>query len=334
MRIVDAPQPGGPDALVIREVPLPTLPPEHVLIRVAAAGLNRGDLLQRRGIYPSPAGAPSNPGLEVSGTVVAAAPGVNEFSVGDQVCALLQGGGYSEYCAAPVGQTLRKPARVSLIDAACLPEAVFTVWNNVFDLGRLAAGETLLVHGGSSGIGVIAIQLARALEHRVIVTAGSEDKCRFCAELGADPAINYRSEDFVAAVRTATAGRGVDVVIDMVAGEYVQRNLDALADAGRLVVIATPGGTRATVDMRMVLAKRLVVTGSLLRPQSVSFKQALKATVQHQVWPLIEAGSVRPIVDRVFAMEDAAAAHAYMESGVHIGKILLRVDAGANSAGA
>jgi NADPH2:quinone reductase len=333
MRIVDVPQPGGPETLVIREVPLPELPPAHVLIRVAAAGLNRADILQRRGLYPSPPGAPANPGLEVSGTVVATAPGVKEFTIGSEVCALLQGGGYAEYCVAPAGQTLRKPAGTSLVEAASLPEAVFTVWNNVFDLGRLAAGETLLVHGGSSGIGVTAIQIARALDHRVIATAGSPEKCRFCVSLGADPAINYRAEDFVGAVRAATGDRGVDVVLDMVAGDYVQRNLDALATGGRVVIIATQGGTRATLDIRTMMAKRSTVTGSALRPQSIAFKQALKASVMQRVWPLIENGSVRPIVDRVFAMEDAGAAHAFMESGAHMGKILLRVDAGADRAG-
>jgi len=334
MRIVDAPQPGGPEALVVREVPQPSLPPAHVLIRVAAAGLNRADLLQRRGQYPSPPGAPTYPGLEVSGTVAAISADVNEFAVGDRVCALLQGGGYAEYCAAPVGQTLRIPDGVDLVDAAALPEALFTVWSNVFEIGRLAAGETLLVHGGTSGIGVAAIQLARALGHRVMTTAGSEEKCRFCAGLGAEPAINYRSEDFVAAVLAASGGRGVDVVLDMVAGDYVQRNLETLAPNGRLVVIATQGGTRATIDMRGVMMKRLIVTGSMLRPQPIAYKAGLKVALMQRVWPLIEAGRLRPIVDRVFAFEEAPAAHAYMESGGHVGKILLRVDAGANRAGA
>ncbi len=334
MRIADAPQPGGPEALVIREVAVPDLPPGHVLIRVAAAGLNRADLLQRRGVYPPPADAPSHPGLEVSGTVAAIAPGVEEFRIGDEVCALLQGGGYSEYCAAPVGQTLPRPNAVSLVDAAALPEATFTVWSNVFDSGRLSAGETLLVHGGTSGIGVIAIQVARALDHRVIATAGSQDKCRVCVGLGADPAINYHDEDFVAAVRATTADRGVDVILDIVAGDYVPRNLEALEKGGRLVVIATQGGTRSTLDMRIMMKQRLTLMASLLRPEPVAFKQSLKAAVLKHVWPLLEAGSVRPIVDRVFALEDAAAAHAYMERGTHIGKVLLVVDAGANRAGA
>jgi NADPH2:quinone reductase len=343
MRVVEVSEPGGPEALVLRERTLPALPPEHVLIRVAAAGLNRADILQRRGVYPPPPGAPDYPGLEVSGTVVAtsapAAAGsshraAGELRIGDEVCALLQGGGYAEYCAAPIGQTLRVPSGVSLVDAAALPEAFFTVWSNIWDVGRLAAGETLLVHGGSSGIGVAAIQLARALGHRVLTTAGSDEKCSFCAGLGAQPAINYRSEDFVAVARGATGGRGVDVVLDMVAGEYVERNLDALAPGGRLVVIATQGGTRATVDMRIVMMKRLIVTGSMLRPQPVSFKQAIKEELRRRVWPLIESGDVRPVVDRIFPFDQAAAAHAYMESGAHMGKILLEIGAGPAGTGA
>jgi NADPH2:quinone reductase len=334
MRVVEAPQPGGPEALQLRERELPELPPEHLLIRVAAAGLNRADLLQRRGMYPPPPGAPSWPGLEVSGTVVATSDDVGDFRAGDEVCALLQGGGYAEYCAAPAGQTLRVPRGVSLVDAAALPEALFTVWSNVFDLGRLASGESLLVHGGSSGIGVVAIQLARALGHRVMATAGSEEKCRFCASLGAEPAINYRSEDFVAVVREATGGRGVDLILDIVAGDYLQRDLEALASGGRVVVIATQGGTRATVDMRTIMSKRLVVTGALLRPQPVAFKQAIRKRLIERVWPLIEAGAVRPVIDRIFPMEEAAAAHAYMERGAHMGKILLEVGAGPAGTGA
>jgi NADPH2:quinone reductase len=323
MRIVDVPEPGGPEKLVVRTTPLPALPPGHVLVRVAAAGVNRGDLLQRRGRYPPPPGAPTHPGLEVSGTVAAVGEGVAEFRVGDAVCALLQGGGYAEYCAAPVEQVLPVPAGVDLVEAAALPEALFTVWSNVFDQGRLATGETLLVHGGASGIGVIAIQLARALGHRVASTSGSEEKCRACAALGADPAIDYRREDFVAAVRAATGGRGVDVVLDMVAGEYVQRNLEALAPRGRVVVIATQGGTSATVDMRLVLRNSLVLTGSLLRPQSVAFKGAIRAKLRERVWPLIERGAIRPVIDGTYTFEQAGAAHARMESGAHIGKILL-----------
>jgi NADPH2:quinone reductase len=334
MRVIEAPQPGGPEALQLRERALPDLPPGHLLIRVAASALNRADILQRRGIYPPPPGAPSWPGLEVSGIVVAMSDDVREFRVGDEVCALLQGGGYAEYCAAPAGQTLRVPRGVTLVDAAALPEALFTVWSNVFDMGRLAAGESLLVHGGSSGIGVAAIQLARALGHRVATTAGSDEKCRFCASLGAEPAINYRSEDFVAVVREATGGRGVDVILDMVAGEYLQRDLDALAPGGRVVVIATQGGTRASVDMRAIMSRRLVVTGSLLRPQPVAFKQAIKARLLDRVWPLIESGAVRPVIDRIYPLEDAAAAHTYMESGTHMGKILLEVGAGPAGAGA
>jgi NADPH2:quinone reductase len=334
MRVVDVPQPGGPEALVVRERPLPALPPAHVLIRVAAAGLNRADILQRRGKYPPPPGAPDYPGLEVSGIVVATSGDVSEFRTGDEVCALLQGGGYAEYCAAPAGQTLRVPRGVKLVDAAALPEAFFTVWSNIWDLGRLAAEDTLLVHGGSSGIGVAAIQLARALGHRVATTAGTDEKCRFCAALGAEPAINYRREDFVAVARDATGGRGVDVILDMVAGDYVERNVEALAPGGRLIVIATQGGVRATVDMRAVMKKRLTLTGSLLRPQPVEFKQAIKEQLLRRVWPLIESGAVRPLIDRIFPFEQAAAAHAWMESGAHMGKILLEVGAGPVGAGA
>jgi NADPH:quinone reductase len=324
MRIVDVAAPGGPEALVVREAPLPTVGPGHVLVRVAAAGVNRGDLLQRRGRYPPPPGAPAHPGLEVSGSVAAVGDDVTEFRVGDAVCALLQGGGYAEYCTAPVAQTLPLPRNVDLVAAGALPEALFTVWSNVWDQGRLAPGETLLVHGGASGIGVVAIQLARALGHRVAATAGSEEKCRASAALGADPAIDYRREDFVAAVRAATGGRGVDVVLDMVAGDYVQRNLEALAPGGRVVVIATQGGTSATVDMRLVLRNGLGLMGSLLRPQSVAFKGAIKAQLLERVWPLLERGAVRPVIDGIYAFEHAGAAHARMESGAHIGKILLR----------
>jgi NADPH2:quinone reductase len=325
MRIVDAPSPGGPEALVVREVPLPRLSAGQVLIRVAGAGLNRADVLQRRGHYPAPAGAPGWPGLEVSGTVAAVADGAGAFAVGDEVCALLQGGGYAEYCAAPAGQTLPVPRGIGLAEAAALPEALFTVWSNVFELGRLAPGERLLVHGGASGIGVTAIQLARAMDHAVAITAGTDEKCRFCVGLGAQPAINYRTEDFVAVVREATDGRGVDVILDMVAGDYVRRDLEALATDGRVVVIATQGGASATLDIRLVMSKRLRVTGSALRPQSIAFKDAIRARLLERVWPLIEAGKIRPIIDSTFPLEDAAAAHARMESGEHIGKIVLTV---------
>jgi putative PIG3 family NAD(P)H quinone oxidoreductase len=333
MRIVDAPQAGGPEALLVRAHDLPSPPPDHVLIRVAAAGLNRADLLQRRGVYPSPPGAPAYPGLEVSGTVVALGAGVNAFALGDPVCALLQGGGYAEYCVAPVGQTLPIPPGVDLVDAAALPEALFTVWSNVYDYGGLAPGERLLVHGGASGIGVAAIQLAHALGNPVCATAGTEEKCRACAALGAAPAINYRSEDFVAAVRAATQGRGVDVVLDMVGGDYLQRDLEVLAAGGRVVVIATQHGTQAQVDLRLVMAKRLVVTGSMLRPQPVAFKAALKAKLLARVWPLYARGAIKPVIDRRFPLQEAAAAHAYMESGRHIGKILLEVGGGLHDTG-
>lgn len=323
MLVMAVQEPGGPSALVAEERRVPRPGAGEVLIAIAAAGLNRADILQRKGAYPPPAGAPDYPGLEVAGTVAAVGDDVTGFSTGDRVCALLQGGGYARYCTAPAGQTLPVPAGLGFIEAASLPEACFTVWSNVYGFGRLAPGESLLVHGGSSGIGVTAIQLARARGHDVYATAGSDAKCRGCEKLGARLAINYREEDFVAALREATAGRGVDVVLDMIGGSYLERNLDVLAPDGRLVTIATQGGTSATLDLRRVMMKRLVITGSTLRPQPVSFKRGIKAALLAHVWPLIEQGAVRPIVDRVFPLTAAAEAHAYMESGVHQGKIVL-----------
>jgi NADPH2:quinone reductase len=326
MKVVDVPKPGGPEALVPAERPVPAPGDSEVLIRVAAAGLNRADILQRRGHYPSPPGAPSYPGLEVAGTVAGCGKAVTEFKPGDRVCALLQGGGYAEYCTVDAAQVLPIPGSLDMIQAASLPEACFTVWSNVFEFGRLRAGESLLVHGGSSGIGVTAIQLAAALGHPVFATAGSEDKCRFCEELGARHAVNYKSEDFVRAIADANGGRGVDVVLDMVGGSYVARNLQILASEGRLVIIATQGGLKGEVDVLRIMQQRLTVTGSTLRPRPASFKREIKGKLLQHVWPLVERGSVRAIVDKVFPLAAAADAHAYMESGAHKGKIILSVE--------
>ncbi len=323
MKIVDVPQPGGPEALVLAERPVPVPGAGEVLIKVAAAGLNRADILQRRGFYPTPPGAPSYPGLEVSGAIAALGPGVADFQVGDAVCALLQGGGYAEYCRVDAGQVLPIPGTLDMVEAASLPEAMFTVWSNVFVFGRLQPGETLLVHGGSSGIGVAAIQLAAALGHTVFATAGSDDKCRFCESLGARRAIDYKTEDFVAGIVKETAGRGVDVVLDMVGGSYVARNLQVLATEGRLVMIATQGGAKGEIDVLRMMQQRLVLTGSTLRPRSVEFKRAMRDQLLQKVWPLIAAGRVRPVVDSVFALAQAAEAHARMEGGEHKGKIIL-----------
>jgi NADPH2:quinone reductase len=298
---------------------------DEVLIKVAAAGINRADLLQRRGMYPSPPGAPGNPGLEVAGTIMAMGADVRGFKVGEAVCALLAGGGYSQYVTAPVGQVLPVPGALSMVEAASLPEAYFTVWSNVFEFGRLQRGERLLVHGGTSGIGVAAIQLAAARGHTVLATAGSDDKCQLCGRLGAVRAINYRTHDFVKEVLEATDGHGVNVILDMIGGSYLPRNLQALATEGRLVMIATQGGVKGEVDVLRIMQRRLVVTGSTLRARTVQFKEEIRAQLLQHVWPLLENGRIRPIVDKVFAFEDAGAAHAYMESGVHQGKIILEL---------
>ncbi|NLG76033.1 MAG: NAD(P)H-quinone oxidoreductase [Xanthomonadaceae bacterium] len=325
MNVVEVAHPGGADALRLAQQPLPSVGAGEVLIRIAAAGLNRADLLQRRGRYPPPPGAPTHLGLEVAGTIAAVGAGVERLHVDERVCALLEGGGYAEYVAVDARQVLRVPDGLSLVEAASLPEACFTVWSNVFQLGALRGEETLLVHGGSSGIGVMAIQIATALGATVYVTAGSEEKCRFCESLGARMAIDYKRQDFVAEVAARTNDRGVDVVLDIVGGRYLPRNVRALAIEGRLVVIAVQSGVVGELDLLEVARKRLVVTGSLLRPRSAEFKGALRREIEVNVWPLIEAGRVKPVVDRVFPLREAAAAHAYMESGVHKGKIVLEV---------
>jgi NADPH2:quinone reductase len=325
MRIADVPKPGGPEAFVLSERPVPQPAADEVLIKVAAAGLNRADVMQRQGKYPPPRGAPEWPGLEVSGTVVGVGAGVKAFREGEPVCALLQGGGYGEYCVAPVGQVLPVPSGVSLLEAAALPETYFTVWSNVFQQGALQPGEKLLVHGGSSGIGTTAIQLAAVFGNEVLVTAGSPDKCKFCESLGASKAINYKTQDFVAEVLQATNKAGVNVVLDMIAGEYVQKNLEVLATHGRLVIIATQGGHKAQISVLPIIARRLIVTGSGLRPQSVAFKAKIKEELLARVWPLFASGKLKPIIDRVVPLAEVSQAHARMESSEHIGKILLRV---------
>jgi len=324
MKCVDVKAPGGPEQLVIVERDMPAIGASDVLIEVAAAGLNRADILQRNGAYPSPPGAPPNPGLEASGVVKAVGQDVTEFKVGDAVCALLQGGGYSQFVAVDAGQVLPIPRGFDVVQAAALPETFFTVWSNVFEFAKLTQGETLLVHGGTSGIGVTAIQLAVALGHTVYATAGSDEKCKVCESLGAARAINYKTQEFVAEIATLTNKRGVDVVLDMIGGNYLARNLQALAVEGRLVMIATQGGTKGEVDVLRVMQRRLKIMGSTLRAREVEFKRQMKAQLLKQVWPLLENGKIKPIIDKVLPMEEAAAAHAHTESSAHIGKILLR----------
>lgn len=325
MRAIEITQPGKPEVLQLCERPQPVLKAGEILIRVHAAGINRPDVLQRMGHYPVPPGASDLPGLEVAGEIVDGDLGDSGFKRGDMVCALVQGGGYAEYCAAPIEQCLPLPEGLSPLEAATLPETYFTVWSNVFDRARLAAGESLLVQGGSSGIGVTAIQLATALGHRVFATAGSEDKCRAVEALGAERGINYRNEDFAAVVKELTGNKGVDVILDMVAGDYVAREVDCLADDGRLVIIALLGGSKAQLDMGQVLRRRLSITGSTLRPRPVAFKAAIARQLREQVWPLFGQGKLKPVIHRIFPLEQAAEAHALMESSTHVGKIVLQV---------
>ncbi|MDT0138822.1 NAD(P)H-quinone oxidoreductase [Acidovorax sp. PRC11] len=326
MRAVEITGPGGPEVLRLAERPVPQAGAGELLIRIAASGINRPDVLQRKGQYAPPPGASDLPGLEVAGTIAqgdASAMAAAGLKVGDRVCALLAGGGYAEWCVAPVAQCLPAPEGWSDVEAASLPETFFTVWSNVFDRGRLASGETLLVQGGSSGIGVTAIQLGRAFGATVIVTAGSDEKCRTCLELGAHHAINYKTQDFVAEVRRITEGRGVDVVLDMVAGDYVAREVECLAEDGRLVIIAVQGGVQSSFNAGLVLRRRLTVTGSTLRPRPVAFKGAIAAALRERVWPLLSAGTVRPVVHSTFPAAEASRAHELMESSQHAGKIVL-----------
>ncbi|MGK5029949.1 NAD(P)H-quinone oxidoreductase [Janthinobacterium sp. MDT1-19] len=325
MRAVAISQPGPADVLQIAERPMPQYTAGELLIKVHAAGINRPDVLQRLGKYAPPAGASDLPGLEVAGEVVDGDFSNTEFKKGDLVCALVQGGGYAEYCAAPVGQCLPLPQGLTPLEGASLPENFFTVWSNVFDRCALADGETLLVQGGTSGIGVAAIQLAAALGHRVFATAGSDEKARACEALGAERGINYRTEDFVAVVKELTAGRGVDVILDMVGGDYLPREIDCLADDGRIGLIAVQGGSKATLDLGQVLRRRLSVSGSTLRPRPVAFKAAIAHHLRTTVWPLIEAGKIKPVIYQTFPLEKASEAHALMEASTHVGKIMLQV---------
>jgi putative PIG3 family NAD(P)H quinone oxidoreductase len=329
MHIVEITTHGAPEVLRVDQRPVPQAGEGELLIRVSASGVNRPDVLQRMGHYPVPAGASDVPGLEVAGVIEsgdAAALAAAGLKVGDRVCALVAGGGYAQYCVAPVAQCLPVPAGLSDVEAASLPETCFTVWSNVFDRAHLQPGETLLVQGGSSGIGVTAIQMAKAMGATVIVTAGSDDKCAACMALGADHAINYKTHDFAAEVMRLTNGKGVDVVLDMVAGDYVAREVDCLAEDGRLVIIALQGGTKGNFDAGKVLRRRLHITGSTLRPRPVAFKAAIARNLRERVWPLIEAGRIKPVVHATFdaaSADGAANAHRLMETNQHIGKIVL-----------
>jgi NADPH2:quinone reductase len=318
---------GAPEVLIEADRPDPQSGVGELLIRVTASGVNRPDVLQRKGAYAPPAGASDLPGLEVAGVIEAgdeAALAAAGFRLGDRVCALVAGGGYAQWCVAPVEQCLPVPAGWSDVEAAALPETFFTVWSNVFDRGRLQPGETLLVQGGASGIGVTAIQLAKAFGSTVIVTAGSDEKCAACLRLGADHAVNYRVSDFAAEVKRLTGGRGADVVLDMVAGDYVARELSCLADDGRIVIIAVQGGVRSEINAGEVLRRRLTITGSTLRPRSIAFKAAIARALREKVWPLLDAGRIKPVIERVFEASEAAQAHVLMESSQHVGKIVLR----------
>jgi len=327
MRAIAIAEPGGPDVLTLVERPVPEPGGDEVLIRVAAAGVNRPDILQRQGRYAPPPGTSDLPGLEVAGEIVAVGPAVPgapaRWRVGDRVCALLAGGGYAEFAAAPAGQCLPIPGSLSMVEAAALPETTFTVWTNVVDRGRLRAGETLLVHGGASGIGTMAIQIARALGARAIVTAGSAAKCRACEALGAERAIDRRSEDFVAVVHALTGGQGVDVILDMVGGDYTARNLASLGLDGRLVQIAYLRGPAVQIDLSQVMRRRLTITGSTLRPRAVAEKSAIARGVEATIWPHVAAGRVRPVIDATFPLAQAADAHRRLEAGEHVGKIVL-----------
>ncbi len=325
MHAVEIAKPGGPEVLVPASRPLPAPKPREILVKVAAAGVNRPDVLQRMGLYPVPSDASDLPGLEIAGEVVACGSEVRTWKVGQSVCALAHGGGYAEYCTVPEVQALPVPRGLSMVEAASLPETFFTVWSNVYDRGRLKPGETLLVQGGSSGIGVTAIQMAKAMGNRVLATAGSDEKCAACVRLGADKAINYRTQDFQAEVLAATGGKGVNVVLDMVGGDYVPKELKCLADEGRLVFIAFLRGPKTELDINEVMRRRLVLTGSTLRPRPVEFKGAVARSLREHVWPLIEAGKIKPVVFKTFPLAEAAEAHRLMESSQHIGKLVLTV---------
>jgi len=322
---IEISKPGGPEVLVPVERPAPELAPGEVLIKVEAAGVNRPDVMQRMGHYPPPPGASDIPGLEVAGVIVKIAHGVSEWQIGDRVCALVAGGGYAEFCVVPAPQCLPVPRGMDFIHAAAIPETFFTVWTNVFERGRLQPGESMLVHGGSSGIGTAAIQLARARGSRVFATAGSAEKCAACERLGADTAINYREADFVAVVKEATNGRGVDLILDMVGGDYLARHIEALAIEGRLVQIGLLGGYKAQVNLIAMMQRRVTITGSTLRARSIEEKGAIAAALRQRVWPLLESGAVMPVIHATFPLRSAAEAHRVMDSSAHIGKLVLVV---------
>jgi len=323
MQAIDPDAPGGPEVLRLVERPVPRPGANEVLVRVAAAGVNRPDVLQRKGGYAPPPGAPSIPGLEIAGTIVAIGEGVEDTMMGQPVCALLAGGGYAEYAVAPAGQCLPVPDGLDLVEAAALPETLFTVWTNLFERAFATEGDVVLVHGGTSGIGTMAIALSRLFGITIIVTAGSDAKCARAIEIGAHHAINYRTQDFVARVKDITGGKGVDAVIDMVGGDYVPRNLQCLADDGRHVSIAVQGGPTATIPLFEIMRRRLTLTGSTLRPRDTAFKTLVADEIARTVWPHVEAGRLRPVIDRTFPLGEAAAAHARMEEGDHVGKIVL-----------
>jgi len=324
MKAVIITHPGGPEVLKLEERPKPTFGPNEVLVKVAAAGVNRPDVFQRKGNYPPPVGAPQDiPGLEIAGTIAEVGKDVTPWKTGDKVCALVMGGGYAEYCNVPEGQCLPVPDNLSFIEAASLPETFFTVWSNVFDRGALKKGESLLVHGGSSGIGVAAIQMAKALGSTVYVTAGSDEKCKFCEDLGAAKAINYKKQNFAEVIKELTNGKGVNVILDMIGGDYTPGNIQSLAEDGRLVMINTMKGKDVQVDLSAVMRKRLIITGSMLRSREIAFKAAIAQNLEKHIWPLLASGKIKPVIHSVFPASEAAKAHRLMESGDLVGKVVL-----------
>ena len=325
MRAVEIAKPGGPEVLTPAERALPQPKPHEILVKVAAAGVNRPDILQRMGLYAVPPDASDLPGLEIAGTVAAIGADVKMWKVGDAVCSLTHGGGYAEYCVTPEVQALPVPKGLSMTEAASLPETFFTVYSNVFDRGALKAGEVFLVQGGSSGIGVTAIQVAAAMGHRVFATAGSDEKCAACVKLGAEKAFNYKTQDWAEELKNATDGKGVNVILDMVGGDYVPKELKSLAVDGRLVMIAFLGGMKAEIDLSVVMSKRLQITGSTLRPRTIEFKGEVAKSLRERVWPLIDAGKIKPVIYKTFPLAEAAEAHKLMETSQHIGKIVLTV---------
>lgn len=315
---------GGPGVLQIEERSQPVAAPTEVLVKVSAAGVNRPDVYQRKGNYPPPKGTPRDiPGLEIAGTIAAVGNKVTRWKVGDKVCALVSGGGYAEYCNVPQGQCLPIPGNLSFVEAASLPETFFTVWSNVFDRGKLQAGERLLVHGGSSGIGVAAIQMATALGSKVYITAGSDEKCKFCEGIGAAKGINYKTEDFSKVIHQLTDGKGVDVILDMIGGDYTAGNISSLAEEGRLVLINAIKGKDVQIDLAQVMRKRLIITGSMLRSREIEFKSAIARSLEQHIWPLLASGKIKPVIHAVFPAQEAAKAHVLMESSEHVGKIML-----------